>query len=146
MIGSIGGVETPEALAVLVYSDDPVTREKVKLAVGPRPAADLPPVDYVEVDTGAGVLREIDAGGIDLAILDGEAWPTGGMGLCRQLKDEIEDCPPVLILVGRRDDAWLATWSRSDGTLSHPLDPIATAVIAAELLRARIGGLPVRRV
>ena len=52
----------------------------------------------------------------------------------------------MLILVGRRDDAWLATWSRSDGTLSHPLDPIATAVIAAELLRARIGGLPVRRV
>lgn len=25
---------------------------------------------------------------IDLLILDGEAAPTGGMGLCRQLKDE----------------------------------------------------------
>ena len=138
-------MESPEALAVLVYSNDQQTRDEVRLAVGSRPAADLPPVEFVEAVDGAGVLREVDAGGIDLAILDGEAWPTGGMGLCRQLKDELDDCPPVLILVGRRDDAWLATWSRSDGTLSHPLDPIDVAATVAKLLRGRVAGHPVRR-
>ncbi len=102
-------------------------------------------MEFCEVADGAGVLREVDAGGVDLAILDGEAWPTGGMGLCRQLKDEIDDCPPVFILVGRRDDAWLAAWSRSDGTLAHPLDPIDVAATVATLLRARMAGLPVRR-
>ena len=68
----------------------------------------------------------MDAGGIDLAILDGEAVP-GGMGLCRQLKDEILRCPPILVLIGRPDDAWLATWSRADGAVSHPIDPIRLA-------------------
>ena len=45
------------------------------------------------------------------------------MGLCRQLKDEILRCPPILVLIGRPDDAWLATWSRADGAVSHPVDP-----------------------
>jgi len=138
-------VESPETLTVLVYSDDPATRGKIRLAIGRRPAADLPPVEYVDVEDGKGVLAEVDAGGIDLAIFDGEAWPTGGIGLCRQIKDEIADCPPVLILVGRRDDAWLAAWSRSEGTLSHPVDPIDAAATVARLLRGRVRGTAVRR-
>ena len=73
--------------------------------------------------TQPAVLTAMDAGGIDLAILDGEAVP-GGMGLCRQLKDEIVRCPPILVLTGRADDAWLATWSRADGVVPHPVDPL----------------------
>ena len=127
--------------SVLVYSDDPETRRRVVLAVGHRPASDLPPLEFLEVDMGEVVVREVEAGGIDLAILDGEAWPTGGMGLCRQLKDEVRDCPPVLIVVARRDDAWLAVWSRAEGTLGHPLDPIETAATVARLLRTRAGAV-----
>ena len=80
----------------------------------------------------------MDAGGIDLAILDGEAVPAGGMGIAKQLKDEIYQCPPVLVLTGRPQDAWLATWSRAEAAVPHPLDPIqlAEAVIAAAALRA----------
>ena len=79
----------------------------------------------------------MDAGGIDLAVLDGEAVPAGGMGICRQLKDEIYRCPPVLVLIGRPQDAWLATWSRADAVVSHPLDPIILAHTAAGLLATR---------
>ena len=79
----------------------------------------------------------MDAGGVDLAILDGEAVP-GGMGLCRQLKDEIPRCPPILVLTGRVDDAWLATWSRADGVVPHPVDPLRLPAVAAGLLRARV--------
>ena len=86
----------------------------------------------------------MDAGGVDLAILDGEAVPAGGMGVCRQLKDEIYRCPPVLVLIGRADDAWLATWSRADAAVSHPLDPVELAAAAAGLLAARTGA-PVSR-
>ena len=76
----------------------------------------------------------MDRGGVDLAILDGEAVP-GGMGLCRQLKDEIRRCPPLLVLTGRPDDAWLATWSRADGVVGHPVDPVRLPAVVAELLR-----------
>ena len=79
----------------------------------------------------------MDAGGIDLAILDGEAVPAGGMGICRQLKDEIYRCPPVLVLTGRVDDGWLATWSRADAAVPHPIDPIALAETATRLLAPR---------
>ena len=41
---------------VLVYSDDANTREQVRLAAGRRPAADVPPVEYVECATLPAVL------------------------------------------------------------------------------------------
>ena len=59
-------------------------------ALGKRLHPDLPELSYVEVATGPVVIRTMDAGGIDLAILDGEATPTGGMGIAKQLKDELE--------------------------------------------------------
>jgi CheY-like chemotaxis protein len=123
---------------VLVYSDDANTREQVRLAVGRRPAADLPPVEYVECATLPAVLTELERGGIDVCVLDGEANPAGGMGVCRQIKDEIFRCPPVLVLIGRPQDAWLATWSRADAAVTHPVDPVALSESLATLLRARL--------
>ena len=98
----------------------------------------MPYVDIVEVATEPAVIRAMDKGGIDLAILDGEAVPAGGMGIARQLKDEIYRCPPILVLTGRPDDAWLATWSRAEAAVSHPIDPRLLADAAATLLRRRL--------
>ncbi|MFP8885106.1 MULTISPECIES: response regulator transcription factor [Streptomyces] len=120
---------------VLVYSDDANTREQVRLAAGRRPAADVPPVEYVECATLPAVLTALEEGGIDVCVLDGEAVPAGGMGVCRQIKDEIFDCPPVLLLIGRPQDAWLATWSRAEAAVPHPVDPVLLADALAGLLR-----------
>ena len=130
---------------VIVYSNDPAVRDQVRSAVGRRPAADLGRIDWVECSTGEQVVSRIDAGGIDVAIVDGEAQPTGGMGLCRQLKYEIEDCPALCVLLGRRDDRWLATWSLADATLVRPVDPVTAAETVAQLLRDRARGVPVVR-
>jgi DNA-binding response OmpR family regulator len=126
-----------EVLTILLYASDRTTRENVRLALGRKVAADVPPVRLLEVATQAAVLNAMDAGGIDLAILDGEAVP-GGMGISRQLKDEVLRCPPILLLIGRPDDAWLATWSRADGAVSHPVDPVRLPAVVAALLRPRI--------
>jgi DNA-binding LytR/AlgR family response regulator len=129
-------------LKVLVYSDDRTTRESVRLALGKRPAADLPELEYVECATEPAVIKIMDKGGIDLAILDGEAVPAGGMGIARQLKDEIYLCPPVVVITGRPQDAWRATWSRAVGGVSHPIDPVRMAEVTADLLRQRLAKLP----
>jgi DNA-binding response OmpR family regulator len=129
-------------LQVLVYSDDRTTRESVRLALGKRPAGDLPEIEYTECATEPAVIKAMDKGGIDLAILDGEAVPAGGMGIARQLKDEIFRCPPVLVITGRPQDAWLATWSRAEAAVSHPIDPVQLAEVTADLLRQRIASLP----
>ena len=125
-------------LKVLLYSDNVNTRDQVRLSLGPTPHPDLPPVEYVEVATEPMVIAHMDAGGIDLAILDGEAVPAGGMGIAKQLKDEIYGCPPLLVLIGRQQDAWLATWSRADAAVLHPLDPIQLADVVIKLLRTRV--------
>ena len=130
------------SLRVLVYSDDAGTRAEVLRALGPRPHPDLPRVEYVEVATEPMVIEHMDAGAIDLAVLDGEAVPAGGLGIARQLKDEIFQCPPVLVLIGRPQDAWLATWSRADAAVGHPLDPLQLADVVIDLLRARVSARP----
>ncbi|KMO84570.1 response regulator [Mycolicibacterium chubuense] len=130
---------TPEAqrvLRVLVYSSNPRTREQVRLALGKRVHPELPELSYLDVATGPMVIKQMDEGGFDLVILDGEATPVGGMGIAKQLKDEIEHCPPVLVLTGRPDDAWLANWSRAEAAVPHPIDPIRLGDAVVSLLRA----------
>jgi len=126
---------TDAPLKILVYSDNARTREKVRSALGRRVHPDLPELSYVDVATAPVVIQHLDAGDVDLAILDGEAAPAGGMGLAKQLKDEIANCPPILVLTGRPDDAWLATWSRAEAAVSHPIDPIRLGEAVAGLLR-----------
>jgi DNA-binding response OmpR family regulator len=125
-------------LRVLVYSDDSDVRQQVLLALGHREHPDLPELEFVEVATEPVVWQQLDSGKIDLAILDGEATPAGGMGIARQLKDEVYQAPPVLLLTGRPDDRWLATWSRAEAAVSHPLDPIELAEAVTRLLRSRV--------
>jgi DNA-binding response OmpR family regulator len=137
--------QSDEAVRVLVYSDDRRIRDRVTLALGRRPDPQLPPFEYVECATEPVVIATMDAGNVDLAILDGEAAPAGGMGIARQLKDEIYQCPPLLVLTGRAQDAWLATWSRADGVVPHPVDPMRLAEVAVELVRPRLAARPALR-
>jgi DNA-binding response OmpR family regulator len=123
-----------------VYSDDREVRRNVLLALGSRPATDVGLVECVEFATAPALTRALDRGingrRLDLVILDGEAVPAGGMGIARQIKDEIYDAPPVVLIVARPQDAWLAAWSRADEVVTHPIDPRVTAAAVARLLRA----------
>jgi DNA-binding response OmpR family regulator len=130
---------------VLVYSDAAATRDALVMAIGRRPAADLGQVAFVEASTGAELLAAIDAGGVDVLVLDGEARPTGGFGLAKQVKDEIDDCPPTLVLMARPGDAWLASWALADAVLPLPIDAPAVRDAVAGLVRQREAALPVRR-
>lgn len=120
---------------VLVYSDDVDTRQQVLFALGRRPAPDLADFAFVEVATAPALLAQVDAGGFDLLILDGEATPAGGLGMSRQLKNEIYRCPPILVLTGRVQDNWLATWSLADAAVAHPIDPMVLSDAVLRLLR-----------
>lgn len=120
---------------ILVYSDDAGVRDQVRLALGKRIHSEVPELTYVDVATGPMVIRHIENDEIDLAILDGEAAPAGGMGIAKQLKDEIANCPPIVVLTGRRDDAWLAKWSRAEAAVPLPVDPIQLADAVVGILR-----------
>ncbi|MDR1265419.1 MAG: response regulator [Propionibacteriaceae bacterium] len=118
---------------ILVYSDNRTVRAAVRSALGGALPGHPDPVELVEAATQTAALKRLDVGDIDLAVLDGEARPAGGIGLAKQAKDEIEDCPPVLLLVARQADAWLATWSGADTVQTYPVDPIDLPRAAALL-------------
>ena len=121
---------------VIIYSDDSSVRRAITLAISPTPASDLAAITVKEFATGPALRSYLDEGNAaDLLILDGEAVPEGGMGVARQVKDEIFTCPPTLVIIGRPTDAWLANWSKADGTLLHPIEPLETANQVAKLLR-----------
>jgi DNA-binding response OmpR family regulator len=131
---------------ILIYSDDATVRASVRAALGAKVSPAVLENEIYEFATGAALHAFIDSqrGGkvADLIILDGEAVPEGGMGIARQLKDEVFNCPPVLLITARPDDAWLATWSRAEATVMHPIDPFTFAGAAAALLTLRQNSVP----
>ncbi|WP_241386264.1 hypothetical protein [Rhodococcus sp. CH91] len=126
-----------DSLRILVYSDDAAVRQQVRDALGTRLHPDLPPLHYVEVATPPVVVERMQRGDIDLAVLDGEAAPAGGMGLARQLEDELDRCPPIVVLIARADDEWLARWSGAEVAMRHPVDPIRLGRQVLALLSSR---------
>lgn len=136
---SVAAADATVTVRVLLHSDNITTRDSVRAAVGRRPARDVEIAGWRECATPEAVIEAVEAGGLDLLILDGEAAKLGGMGLCRQLKSEIHQCPPVLVLTGRPQDGWLATWSMADASVAHPLDPIVLADAVADLARGVAG-------
>jgi DNA-binding response OmpR family regulator len=135
---------SPKQLRIVVYSDDITVRTHIAAALGSRVAPNLAPHTITEFATGPALRLYVDGQArkgeldIDLFILDGEAAPEGGMGIARQLKDEVFNCPPVLVITARKEDAWLATWSRAEANVLHPIDPFTLAETVADLLRASI--------
>ena len=131
------------AARVAIYSDDSSVRAAVKAAFGSKLAADLPieVLEFATADALRQYVDQLDGKGqvrADLFILDGEAAPEGGIGVARQLKDEVFNCPPSIVLIARQSDSWLAAWSRAEASLQHPVDAFALAKTATELLRARL--------
>ncbi len=134
--------KTPQAgsFTVLLYSDDPQVRDRIRLAIGPRPAPDLT-VEFIDAATWEECRRLLDDYEIDLMVLDGEAAPAGGLGIARQTKDEYLDAPPTCVVLARAADRWLAAFANVDATLMHPLDPVTTGQTVAALLRDRAAGV-----
>src|ERR1700741_2378487 len=95
-----------QSMKVVVYSHDADTRARIRLAIGRRPAPDVPEAEGIEGATHPALIRLLGAGGGGGRGLDGEAQPAGGMGVCRQAKDEVYNCPPALLIIGRPDDGW----------------------------------------
>ncbi|BCJ51161.1 hypothetical protein Asp14428_26360 [Actinoplanes sp. NBRC 14428] len=129
----------PDKYTVLLYSDDALVRDKIRLAIGVRPAADLS-VEFVDASTWEECRRLLDDYEIDLMVLDGEATPAGGLGIARQTKDEYADPPPTCVVIARAADRWLAAYAQVDETLVYPLDPVTTGQTIAGMLRARRNG------
>ena len=125
-----------DKLVIALYSDDSTVRASVISALGKQLDPNLAPHEIKEFATADALRLYVDSKKqVDLFVLDGEAVPEGGMGVGRQLKDEVFNCPPVLLITGRAQDNWLAAWSKAEATVTHPIDPFTIAAKCAALLK-----------
>ena len=131
-----GSGQYPPAMAdLLVVSDSPTVREEVK--------ASIPNSSYAvrELTRGAEVVAAVRQATPDLIVLDSQIGAMGGMATCLELhlEEGAGRLPhvPVLMLVDRRADVFLARRSAAEGWLVKPLDAMRTNRAIAALLAGR---------
>jgi CheY-like chemotaxis protein len=107
---------------IVVASDAPSVRADVVAVVGE------PGTDIVEVDSGHAVAPAVGEHKPDLVIVDLQMGSMGGMAVCLELRleESYGNLPhvPVLMLLDRRPDVFLAKRSGAEGWIVKPLDPI----------------------
>jgi DNA-binding response OmpR family regulator len=117
---------------VLVVSDAPWVREEVRSVIL------APDVQVEEITQGAAVRQAVEDDAPDLVILDLQIGNMGGMAVCLDLRLEEGGgrLPhvPVLMLLDRRADVFLARRSDAEGWLVKPLDPIRLGKAVRALL------------
>ncbi|MBV7363767.1 hypothetical protein KRX54_04920 [Actinomycetaceae bacterium TAE3-ERU4] len=127
---------TEKTLTVVVFSDDSDFRKDVVSAVGKYPWAGAPEATFLEAATSAGVVNLFaENDGIDLCIFDGEVQKEGAMSVAHLLSQTHEEIPPIIFVVARPQDEWLARGAGSAATLVKPLNSLALSKTVEKLLR-----------
>ena len=107
---------------ILVASDAPTVRAEVSAVVG------QPDVEVIEVHTGQAVPGAVYEHEADLLVVDLQMGSMGGMAVCLELRleESYGNLPhvPVLMLLDRRADVFLARRSGAEGFIVKPLDPM----------------------
>jgi DNA-binding NarL/FixJ family response regulator len=108
---------------VLIASDEPWVREEVRAVL-----SGLPDTTVREVTSGAAVTPAAKEKLPDLVVADMQIGNMGGMAICLDLRLEESGGrvghAPVLLLIDRRPDVFLARRAEAEGWLVKPLDPI----------------------
>ena len=117
---------------IVVASDAPsVCREVRSVTEGPDTVVE-------EVSSGPAVLATVRDRDVDLVVVDMQMGSMGGMAVCLDLRLEesmgVTPHVPVLMLLDRRADVFLARRSSAEGWVVKPLDPIRIRRAVSQLL------------
>ncbi len=100
--------------------------------------AGTPDLTIREARSGPEVMREVANSLPDLVVVDLQMGNMGGMAVCLELRLEESygnlDHVPVLMLLDRRPDVFIARRSGAEGWVVKPLDPIRLRRAIAALL------------
>ena len=117
---------------ILVASDAPTVRAEIAAVAG------SPDITIVEARSGPDVMAQVAESMPDLVIVDMQMGNMGGMATTLELRLEASYGKlahvPVLMLLDRRPDVFLARRSGAEGWLVKPLDPIRLRRSVAALL------------
>lgn len=118
---------------ILIASDLAALRHELRTMI------DAPEHELLEATSGPEVLAETRAGGIDLLICDLQMVSMGGVAVTMELRHDesygLADPVPVLLLLDRRADVFLARRCGAEGFVMKPLEPLTVRTAVRALLR-----------
>ena len=107
---------------ILVASDAPTLRREIEAVISG------PDREVVSVVSGPEVIASVTEESPDLVIVDMQMGNMGGMAVTLELRLQESydalDHVPVLMILDRRPDVFLARRSGAEGWLVKPLDPL----------------------
>jgi CheY-like chemotaxis protein len=119
---------------IMLVAAEPGHRERLRLALE-RLEADSGEVEFLEAENGNVALAIAEREYPDLVVVEVGVTPYGAFGLTRDLKALPELACPVIIVLERLQDEWLARWAGADALVQQPIDPFALAQVARRLLQ-----------
>lgn len=125
-------------IKVLLVASDRRVRERLRLALE-RLEVTGEEVDFLEVADGNSAVAVAEARHPDLAVVEVGVTPYGAFGITRDIKASPETTCPVVVVLERPQDDWLARWSGADALVNRPIDPFALAEVARRLVEEHRG-------
>ncbi len=125
-------------IKVLLVASDQRVRERLRLALE-RLEVTGEEVEFLEVADGNDAVAVAEARHPDLVVVEVGVTPYGAFGVARDVKASPEVACPVVVVLERPQDDWLARWSGADALVNRPIDPFALAQVARRLVEERRG-------
>ena len=126
-------------MKVLLVSPEPESRELMSLAVAGIERRLGTPLEFLEATNGERGVAVAFRERPDVVVADEIASRAGAFSLAKDLRGALEPYPgAIVILLERRQDAWLARWSGADAWFVKPVDPFELADRLLELVGGTI--------
>ena len=124
-------------MKVLLVSPDAEARDLLRISVRSIERRLGESVSFLEAQDGERGARIGLRERPDAVVADEIASRAGAFSLARDLRGAVEPYSgPIVIVLERKHDAWLARWSGADAWLVRPIDPFELADRLVELIQA----------
>ena len=124
-------------MRVLLVSPDANARDLMRVAVGSLERRLGEPVSFLNASDGERGARIGLRERPDAVVADEIASRAGAFSLAKDLRGAPHPyVGPIVIILERKHDAWLARWSGADAWFVRPVDPFELADRLAELIRS----------
>lgn len=125
-------------MKVLLVSPEAESRELMRLAVASIERRVGGELEFVEAADGEQGLRIAFRERPDAVVADEFASRMGAFALAKDLRGAADPYPGAIVIVlERRQDAWLAKWSGADAWFVKPVDPFELADRLLELVSTK---------
>jgi DNA-binding response OmpR family regulator len=122
----------------LVISPDEEVRQHLRIALQSAERRTGGSWRYLEASDGIAGLRTAWRELPDVVVVDEIASRAGAFAVAKDLRGAQEPFPGAIVIVlARREDAWLARWAGADAWIERPIDPFALADAVVEAVARR---------